>query len=343
MNMQGRLVSVIGGAGFLGRYVVQNLVRSGARIRVGVRDVEAANFLKTLGEVGQIHCVYTNITDPSSVRQVIDGADSVINLAGIISKSGKNTFQSVHVDGAKNIAAAAKAEGVKNLVHVSSISANPQSKSEYARTKFAGEQAVLDAFPDAVILRPGMLIGPEDQFMNTFAKMARFSPVLPVVGCPIVPKIKMVAGASSQWRIPVLEFCSMGGANFQPIYVGDVADAIIKSLNNKAAQGKIFELTGPITYSFKRLLQLMLEQTGRNCLIVPAPIPLALMQAFFMEFIPGSIVSRDQVWLMVEGNVKSGEHPTIEDLGITPKGIESVLPTYLRCYRPTKNQRVREI
>ena len=343
MNMRGRLVSVIGGAGFLGRYVVQDLVRSGARVRVGVRDVESARFLKTLGDVGQVNCVYTNVCDLDSVRNVIDGADSVINLAGIITKSRKNTFQNVHVEGAKNIAAAAKAEGAKNLVHVSSISASPQSKSEYARTKFAGEQAVLEAFPDAVILRPGLLIGPEDQFMNTFAKMARISPVLPVVGCPVIPKIKMVAGAASQWRIPVLEFCSMGGANFQPIYVGDVAQAIIKSLDNKNAKGKIFELTGPVTYNFKRLLQLMLEQTGQNCMIVPAPIPLALTQAFFMEFIPGSIVSRDQVWLMVEGNVKSGEHPTIEDLGITPKGIESVLPTYLRCYRPTKHQRIREV
>jgi len=343
MNMKGRLVSVIGGAGFLGRYVVQDLVRSGARVRVGVRDVESARFLKTLGEVGQVNCVYTNICDPDSVRNAIDGADSVINLVGVITKSGKNTFQSVHVDGAKNIALAAKAEGVKNLVHVSSISANPESKSEYARTKFAGERAVFEAFPDAVILRPGLLIGPEDQFMNTFAKMARTSPVLPVVGCPFIPKIKMVAGTSSQWRIPVLEFCSMGGANFQPIYVGDVAQAIIKSLDNKNAKGKIFELTGPVTYSFRRLLELMLEQTGQNCLIVPAPVPLALTQAFFMEFIPGSIVSRDQVWLMVEGNVKSGEHPTIEDLGITPKGIESVLPTYLRCYRPTKHQRIREV
>ena len=341
--MQGRLVSVIGGGGFLGRYVVQGLVRSGARVRVCVRDTQGAQYLKILGDVGQVNLVYANICDPSSLRAAIDGADSVINLAGVLKKRGKNSFERVHVEGARNVAKAAKAEGVKNLVHISSISANPDSKSAYARTKFTGEQAVIEEFPGAVILRPSLLIGPEDQFMNLFAKMAGISPALPVVGCPIVPKIKMVEGTASRWRIPVLEFCSMGGANFQPVYVGDVADAIINSLDNKSAQGKIFELTGPATYTFKRLLELMLAETGRRRLIVPTPIPFALMQAFFMEFIPGSIASRDQVWLMVEGNVKSGECPTIEDLKITPKNIESILPTYLRSYRPQKYRRAREV
>ena len=343
MNMKGRLVSVIGGAGFLGRYVVQDLVRGGARVRVCTRDIQDAQFLKILGDVGQVNPVYANVCDPSSLRAAIDGADYVINLAGVLKKRGKNSFDKVHVEGARNVAKAAKAEGVKGLVHVSSISANPSSRSTYAKTKFAGEQAVTEEFPDAVILRPAMLIGPEDQFMNLFAKMAGISPVLPVVGCPVIPKIKMVEGAASQWRIPVLEFCSMGGASFQPIYVGDVASAIINSLGNKSAKGKIFELTGPLTYTFKHLLELMLAETGQRCLIIPEPIPLALMQAFFMEFIPGSIASRDQVWLMVEGNMKSGEHPTIEDLKITPKNIESILPTYLRSYRPQKYRRPREV
>ena len=343
MNMKGRLVSVIGGGGFLGRYVVQDLVRAGARVRVCVRDPQGAQFLKILGDVGQVSIVYANVCNPGSLLTAVDGADSVINLAGVLKKRGKNSYERVHVEGARNVAMAAKDSGIKNLVHVSSISANPDSRSAYGRTKSAGEQAVMEEFPDAVILRPSLLIGPEDQFMNTFAKMAGISPVLPVVGCPVIPKIKMVAGASTQWRIPVLEFCSMGGANFQPVYVGDVASAIINSLNNKSARGKTFELTGPLTYTFKRLLELMLAETEQKCLIVPAPIPMALTQAFFMEFIPGSIVSRDQVWLMVEGNVKSGECPTIEALGITPKNIESVLPTYLRSYRPQKYRRAREV
>lgn len=343
MNMKGKLVSIIGGSGFLGRYVVQELVRVGARVRICTRDTQSAQYLKTLGEVGQINPVYTNVCDGDSIRDGISGSDSVINLAGTLKTGGGNSCENVNAEGAKNVALAAKAEGIENLIHVSSISANPDSRSVYARSKFGGEKAVLDAFPDAVILRPSMLIGEEDKFMNLFAKMAQISPILPVIGCTIMPKFKMVEGASSQWRIPVLEFCSMGGANFQPVYVGDVAKSIINSLGNKSARGKTFELTGPSTYTFKQLLQLMLAETEQKCLIVPSPIPLALTQAFFMELIPGSDISRDQVWLLIEGNVKSGDLPTIEDLGITPRGIESVLPTYLRSYRPQKHSRSRAV
>lgn len=337
-----KLISVIGGGGFLGRYVVQNLARQGARVRVCVRDPEGAKFLKTLGTPGQVNTVYANVCDPASLDAALAGSDAVINLAGIIKPFFKNTFERVHVEGAANVATATRKLGIDTLVHVSSLSANADSKSEYARTKFAGEQKLLEIFPGAVVLRPSLLIGVEDQFMNLFAKLARYSPVLPVVGCPVVPKIKMVEGAATQWRIPVLEFCSMGGASFQPIFVGDVADAVTVALDKPDARSKIFELVGPTTYTFKRLLEMILAETGQNRLILPLPIPLAMIYAFFLEWVPGKPATRDQVRLIVEGNTKGGEHPGIEALGIEAQGIEAILPTYLRSYREPKNRRLRE-
>lgn len=342
MQAATKLISVIGGGGFLGRYVVQNLARQGARVRVLVRDPEAAKFLKTLGTPGQVNIVYANVCDPLSLTEALAGSDAVINLAGIIKPFFKNTFERVHVEGAANVATVAKTLGIKTLVHVSSLSANPDSRSEYSRSKFAGEQKVLEAFPDAVVLRPGLLIGVEDQFMNLFAKLARVSPVLPVVGCPVVPKIKMVEGAAAQWRIPVLEFCSMGGASFQPIYVGDVANAVVAALDKPDARSQTFELAGPTTYTFKQLLEMLLKETGQKCMIGPLPVPLAMFYAFFLEWIPGKPATRDQVRMMAEGSTKGGEHPGIEALGVQAQGIEAILPTYLRVYRAPKNQRLRE-
>jgi len=342
--MAGRLVTVFGGNGFVGRHVVQRLASRGDRVRVACRDPESAIYLKPLGEPGQILLIKANIAAPDEVERAIKGADAVVNCVGLLAPFGRNSFQRAHVEGAGNVAKAAKAAGVQALVHISALGADPDSKAIYARTKAEGENAVLSAFPEAVILRPSIILGPEDGFMNMFAAIARWSPVVPIFGCPIMPKFKTEAGQDTEWRFPTFEFCSFGGTRFQPIYVGDVADAVIKGLdssNAKGVPGKVFELAGPRVYSFRRLMELMLKHTGRKRLIVPYPLPLAFITAFFMEFIPGKPLTRDQVRLLKVDNVLSGENATITDLGLTPRGIESVLPSYLHSYQPPSGRRVR--
>lgn len=339
--MSGRLVTVFGGNGFVGRHIVQRLASQGDRVRIACRDPEAALFLKPLGNPGQIVTVKANVANMAEVEAAVHGADAVVNCVGLLAQMGRNTFQRAHVEGAGNIAKAAKAAGAKALVQLSALGADPDSNSTYAKTKAAGENAVLDAFPDAVILRPSIIIGPEDGFMNMFAAIARWSPVLPIIGCPIMPRFKMEAGEDTQWKFPTFEFCDFGGTRFQPIYVGDVADAVLTGLSSTDAQGKVFELTGPRVYTFRELMELMLKNTKRSRLIVPYPIPLAFITAFFMELIPGKPLTRDQVRLLKTDNVLSGENATAKDLGLTPQSIEAVLPTYLSSYQPPSGRRLR--
>ncbi len=340
--MKQQQVTVFGAGGFLGRYVIQRLARKGAVVRAVVRDTEAAGHLKTLGDPGQITLKRADVTDPKLVAAAVEGADVVINLVGIIVEKGSNTFEHIHIEGDENVAIAAREAGVKSLVHVSSVVANSESKTQYGRSKAEGDARVLAAFPNAVVLRPAWLIGAEDRFMKMFATMARFSPVLPVIGCPIMPKLKMIGGPASQWRVPVLEFCSMGGADFEPVYVGDVANAIVKVIDSKDARGKTYELVGPTLYTLKQLLELMLKVTQRKRLIMPLPVPLAMMQAFFLEMVPGKPLTRDMVRQITEGNVASGKCPGFKELGIEPVAIETVLPMYLKSYKPTALQRTRE-
>jgi len=339
--MATRLVTVFGGNGFVGRHIVQRLASRGDRVRVACRDPESALFLKPLGDPGQIVAVKANIGVMDEVERAVEGADEVVNCVGLLASIGRNTFKRAHVEGAGNVATAAKAAGVKSLVQISALGASSESKSTYAQTKAEGENAVLKAFPDAVILRPSIILGPEDGFMNMFATIARWSPVVPIIGCPIMPKFKMEAGEDTPWRFPTFDFCDFGGTRFQPIYVGDVGDAVIKALDTVESRGKIYELTGPRVFTFRRLMELMLKHTGRKRLIVPYPIPLAFITAFFAEFIPGKPFTRDQVRLLKTDNVLSGENLTIKDLGVTPRGIESVLPSYLHSFQPPSGRRVR--
>jgi len=340
--MAQRLITVFGGNGFVGRHIVQRLASRGDRVRVACRDPESAAFLKPLGDPGQIITVKANVAVMAEVERAIKGADAVVNCVGLLAPFGRNSFQRIHVEGADNVAKATKAAGIESLVHLSALGADLDSKSVYARTKAEGENAVLSAFPDAIILRPSIILGPEDGFMNMFAAIARWSPVVPIIGCPFMPKFKMEAGQDTAWRFPTFDFCDFGGTRFQPIYVGDVADAAIKGLDGLAdACGKVFELTGSRVYTFRQLMELMLKNTGRKRFIVPYPIPLAYISAFFMELIPGKPLTRDQVRLLKTDNVLSGENPTIKDLGITPCGIESILPSYLHTYKPPSGRRVR--
>ncbi|MFC1673803.1 complex I NDUFA9 subunit family protein [Pseudomonadota bacterium] len=341
--MNGRLVTVFGGNGFVGRHIVQRLANMGCRVRVACRDPEAAQFLKPLGDPGQIVLTKANVAKENEVTRAVEGATWVVNAAGILTGMGRNSFDNVHVKGAGNVARAAKAAGVEKLVHVSALGAAENAKSKYAKSKYAGEAAVKDAFPGAVILRPSVIVGAEDGFLNVFAAISRWSPVVPIIGCPILPTFKMLPGLETRWRFPTFEFCDFGGTRFQPVYVGDVADAAIAGLTRDGASGEVFEITGPRVYTFRRLMELMLEQSGRSRMIVPYPIPLAYMTAIFTELLPGKPFTRDLVYLLKTGNILTGENKSVKDLGVQPRGIESVLPSYLRTYRPPSKRRPREM
>lgn len=304
--MNSNLVTVFGGSGFLGRHTVRALAKAGWRIKIATRHPNRGFFLRPLGTVGQIDFVKCDVTDADSVAQALMGSQAVINLTGILFEKGQS-FEDVQAEGAGNIAKAAAAAGVAKLVHVSAIGADAESDSAYAQTKAEGEQFVREAFPNAVILRPSVIFGPEDGFFNKFASLARFTPALPLVGG--------------------------GHTRFQPVFVGDVAQAIVSVLGRDDAVGRIYELGGPATYSFKELLQLILFQIGRKRALVPLPFGIAKIKAAFLQLLPNPILTMDQVTLLKKDNVVSPTAAGLTDLGITPTSVEAVVPSYLWRYR----------
>jgi len=307
-----RLVTVFGGSGFIGRHVVRALARRGWRIRVAVRKPELAFHLQPLGRVGQIHAVQANLRYPDSVARAAEGADAVINLVGILHKSGQQTFDAVQAGGAEAVARATAANNAR-LIHFSAIGADADSKSDYARTKAAGESAALSEKPDAVVIRPSIVFGPEDHFFNRFAAMARVLPALPLIGG--------------------------GKTRFQPVFVGNIAQAVEEAVEGRARSGTIYELGGPEVRTFEELMQLMLREIGRKRILMPIPFAIARMQAFFLEFMPKPLLTRDQVTLLESDNVVSAdavrEGRTLQSLGITPTAMETVLPSYLVRFRRT--------
>jgi NADH dehydrogenase len=304
--MDSKLVTVFGGTGFLGRHTVRALAKAGWRIKVAARRPARGFFLRPLGQVGQIDFVKCDIAEKDQVAAALAGSDAVINLCGILFQSGQS-FEDVQANGAANIAEAAAEAGISSLVHVSAIGADKDSESSYAQTKALGEAAVRAAVPTATILRPSIVFGPEDDFFNRFAAMARISPALPLVGG--------------------------GKTRFQPVFVGDVAAAIVTALDSEAAKGTTYELGGPTVYSFKQLLQIVLEQTGRKRLLVPLPFGLASFKAFFLQMLPKPPLTPDQVKLLKHDNVVAPDAKTLADLGITPNSVEAEVPAYLWRYR----------
>jgi len=299
--------TIFGGSGFLGRYVVHELARSGIAIRVASRHPDRALFLKTAGNVGQITPVATNVRDDASVASALAGADLVVNLVGILNEGGRQTFDAIHRESAGRIARAARAAGVGRLIHVSAIGADPDSDASYSRSKAAGEKAVREAFPEATIVRPSLMFGPEDEFFNRFAMFARLLPVLPLIGG--------------------------GGTRFQPVYAVDVAAAIAAIAADPTSAGETYELGGPRVYSFKELMECLLDQIGRRRLLVPLPFAVARLQARFLELLPDPPLTRDQVALLKTDNVPGGDCPGLADLGVAATALEVVLPTYLARYR----------
>ena len=302
--MQGMRITVFGGAGFVGRYIVKRLAAEGAGVRVACRDPERAKFLKPAGGVGQVVPVQANLRYPESVRAAVEGVDAVVNCVGVLVSRGAQSFGAIHAAGAGEVAAAAAEAGAGKLVHISAIGADAGSTAAYARSKAAGEAAVREAFPEATILRPSIVIGPEDDFFNRFALLARLLPALPLVGG--------------------------GFTRFQPAYVGDVADAAVAALDRS---GGVFELGGPKVYSFRQLMELLLEEIGRKRLLVPVPFQVMQAKAAFIQFVPGAPITPDQVESLKYDNVVSEGAAGFAELGIEPKDIETVIPTYLDRFR----------
>jgi len=300
-----KVATVFGGAGFIGRYLVPHLVARGYVIRVAGRDPERAALLKPLGAVGQIVPLYAPVTDAAAIGRAIDGAEVVVNLVGILAERRAGDFAKVQGTGPRLIADEAARAGVRRLVHVSAIGASGTSRSGYGRSKAAGEAAIAAGFPEAVILRPSIVFGAEDQFFNRFGQMARLYPVMPVIS---------------------------GATKFQPVYVGDVADAIMAALSLPPEAPRVYELGGPKAWSFRELLTYILKETRRHRPLVAVPPGLARLQARILERLPGKLLTTDQLEMLGQDNVVSGTLPGLAALGITPKPIELIVPTYLNRY-----------
>ncbi len=307
-----RLVTVFGGSGFVGRYAVRALAKQGWRIRVAVREPHLAPELKVMGDVGQVELVQANVRHDASVRAALVGAKACVNLVGVLYEAGRQTFDAVHATAPGLIAEAAAAAGATQFVQVSAIGADAGSTAGYARTKAAGEAAVRAAFPSAVVLRPSVVFGPEDGFFNRFGAMAAMSPVLPLIGG--------------------------GETKFQPVYVGDVGDAIVAALTLEAVAGRTFELGGPGVYSFKALMELLCRETMHHRLLLPIPFPVASalgkigdLQAKLLHLSPQ--ITSDQVELLKSDNVANPALPGLADLGVTATAVDAVIPTYLWRFR----------
>ena len=306
------LITVYGGSGFLGRHVVRALAKRHYRIRVAVRRPELAGFLQPLGRVGQIHAVQTNIRHAASVEMAARDAHVLINLVGILFERGRQRFDAVHTFGAEQVALAASAHGAR-MVHVSAIGADPNSPSLYGRSKANAEQLVLAAQPSTTIVRPSILFGPEDDFFNRFAALARISPALPLIG---------------------------GGlTRFQPVFVGDVARAIADAADGKTRPGTIYELGGPGVRTFRELMQFVLSTIERKRLLIPLPFFMARLQATVLQYFPKPVLTPDQVELLRSDNIVSeaatSEGRTLQGLGIEPEPMEAIVPSYLWRFRKT--------
>jgi len=301
------VATVFGGSGFLGRYVVQRLAAAGYVTRVAVRDPEGAMFLRPMGGVGQIVPMYAALNNAATVQRAVQDASVVVNLVGILAERRRGDFTRVQAEGAGAIAAAAASAGAKHLVHVSAIGADPASPSRYASSKAAGEAAVRAAFPAATILRPSLVFGAEDQFFNRFAAMAQWLPIMPVIA---------------------------GDTRMQPVYAGDVADAVMAALIRPEAAGQVYELGGPHVWKFREILAWILKETQRNRRLVEIPMGLARLQASFAELLPTKPLTRDQLLLLSRDNVAAPGMPGLLDLGVLATPAELIVPEYLGRYRP---------
>ena len=306
-----KLVTVFGGSGFLGRYLVQALAKRGHRIRVAVRRPDLAGHVQPLGMVGQVKPIQANVRYRWSVDRAVEGADAVVNLVGILAEGGRQTFDAVQAFGPRAVGEASRAAGITNVVHISAIGADQPSTIGYLRSKAEGEAGIMETVPDAVIMRPSIVFGPEDNFFNRFAAMARMSPALPLIGG--------------------------GNMRFQPVFAGDVAEAIARAVDGQARPGTIYELGGPEILTFRECMERILDVTKRRRLLVPVPWFVARIMGRVGQHLPGAPITLDQVRMLRFDNVVSADAErdkrTLEGLGIAPTALEIVLPTYLTRFR----------
>ncbi len=306
----GRLVTVIGGSGFVGRQVVQALASRGYRVRVGVRRPDLAGHLRPLGMVGQVQPVQVNVRYPDSIRAAMRGAVAAVNLVGILAERGKQTFEAVHVQGAGDVASIATEAGVERLVHMSTLGADPESPSINAQSRAAGEERARSAFPGVTVFRPSVQFGIGDSFFNRFAGMARLSPVLPLFGAK---------------------------TRYQPVFVGDVASAVQEAVDGSIASGMTYELGGPEVLTFRECMERMLEVIDRRRLLLPVPPMAARLAGSVLQFLPGRLLTRDQARQLYIDNIVSEEARmagrTLAGIGIAPTSMDAILPTYLSRFR----------
>ncbi len=311
--MSDQLITIFGGTGFIGRHLVSRLAANGYRIRLATRDPETATQLMTQGNVGQIVGLKTNVRDQQSVERAVTGTDIVINLVGILYERGAQNFGAVHVDAAERIAAASKAAGVSQLIHMSALGADKQHAAAYARSKAAGEEHAAKEYPGATILRPSVVFGVNDDFFNRFAQILTLAPIFPLA--------------------------DGGLSKMQPIWVEDLTEAILRIIEDPTQQGKTWELTGPDIFTFRELMEKTLEFTNRKCLLVPVPSSVMSMMAVFMNLVPGRPqLTPDQVKLLKTDNVASGTLPGLSDLGISAGSVDAIVPDYLRRFRKGGSQ-----
>jgi uncharacterized protein YbjT (DUF2867 family) len=307
-----RVATIFGGSGFIGRYVVKRFAQQGFIVRVPSRDPEGALFLKPMGAVGQIVPLFASITNEATVHRAVDDSEVVVNLVGALTESGAASFQAIHAEGSERIARLSAAAGASRLIQISAIGADPNSPSRYASTKGRAEQGVLAMFPRAVILRPSLVFGVEDKFFNRFAEIARLAPFMPVIS---------------------------GDTKMQPVYVGDVADAVMAAQASSEPQGKIFELGGPRVWTFREILAFILKTIRRERKLVDIPMGIARIQASILQHVPGKPLTPDQLLMLSKDNVVSPGALGLADLGITPTPVELVVPGYLSRFQPGGGRR----
>lgn len=306
-----KTATVFGGTGFIGAQIVRELARQDYTVKIATRTPESAYFLRPCGVVGQIVPLYCDYSDRKSIENAVSGSDVVINCIGLLYEKKKGAFEKAHIEIPKDIAKACAKHDTKRFVHISSLGVH--SRSQYGKTKLEGEKAVHKAFPKATILRPSVVFGPEDEFFNMFAEMARYLPALPLIGG--------------------------GKTKFQPVYVGDVADCVmsaitIQDIREDSPCGKIYELGGPEVVTFRDIYEILFKYTGRRRALITLPWGLAKLQSRFMAILPKPPLTPDQVESLKDDNIVTEDALTMENLGVTPTGMAQILPAYLSYFRP---------
>ena len=307
MQNNQKIIAIFGAGGFIGKYLIRNLTKLDYRIKIATSSPYLKGYLKPLGNPGQIELFKTNIFNEEDVKSVLKNCDLAINLVGILYETRKQKFNYIHSHFPYLLSNLCNEMGIKNLVHVSALGVKEKHKSLYIQSKLEGEKNIQNIFKPSVILRPSVVFGPEDKFFNTFASIAQFSPALPLIGG--------------------------GKTKFAPIYVGDIAKAIVKAIELNNSEPKIYELGGPENYSFKELMEILLKEIKKKRFLIPIPFGFAKFQSYFLQMLPNPLLTPDQVELLKHHNIVSGDHPTLKDLGITGTSIQSILPKYIYRFR----------